>query len=672
MQRSPIYSFIFAASATLAFMLFLSAYILSWSFIKKENDRSKLFLRQVKSSFDSEYRKISEEIYFSSFDSVRIRVSSIAANLHSKHFEISIFDANGACLFFHGSEQKIASGCIDFKGGMLAEVFRDPLALGPTVTYKPADKSYLYIAPVIVGVENIGYMYVSMEDPYAFYRGGVLQFLLSNFTIPMVASFAGFSLFLFVYWEFKLAPYLKASAQFEQKSALAKLAMSTAHDIQAPLEALRSIVGKTPGDISENDYTLLKTIASRIQFIGSTLLAQGPRHPESFSFVSDVVSSIVAEKEVIFERLKPTFIVSVCDTLRASCVDLDPVALGRILSNIIDNAMDALVGVTKPQIRISVFSSSDNLSFVNLSVADNGRGMDPLTLHKVISLGGTYNKLGGNGIGISGARETMASIGGRLEIESIRNVGTTVKLRLPIVARPSWLADTLRISRGKKIVILEDDESFARLLQRRLEDYECIVINDPSLFSLEKFPLASHMYLLDYQFGNSTVSGIDLIKSHCLGANAILVTSHIYEPRIQAEIKNLRATLLPKFLAATAPIQVIEPSAAGPVISSGPLMCLVDDDELVRQVWTIEAKLKGDRLLVFSNLEDFLIAKVPADANIFFDNRFDGVALGADILETLWLAGYRRLTMATGNYEALNASSFKFPIHLQGKGYPSG
>lgn len=96
------------------------------------------------------------------------------------------------------------------------------------------------------------------------------------------------------------------------------------------------------------------------------------------------------------------------------------------LVDILDNAARATEGGGR--IEVSLLSGVDR----GVRVADFGIGMDPDTLASCTERGFTTRlEDGGHGLGLSVCRNILASLGGRLDLESERGRGTVATLRLP-------------------------------------------------------------------------------------------------------------------------------------------------------------------------------------------------------------------------------------------------
>jgi two-component system, cell cycle sensor histidine kinase PleC len=108
----------------------------------------------------------------------------------------------------------------------------------------------------------------------------------------------------------------------------------------------------------------------------------------------------------------------------------DGQALRQIAINLLSNAIK--FSHAGGQVRLSVRLAAGGLE---IAVADNGIGISPEALGHVTEpfkqAHGNAGKFGGTGLGLSISKRLAELHGGRLHIESVHGVGTTVTLRLP-------------------------------------------------------------------------------------------------------------------------------------------------------------------------------------------------------------------------------------------------
>ena len=173
----------------------------------------------------------------------------------------------------------------------------------------------------------------------------------------------------------------------------------------------------------------------------------------------------------------------------------DPVQIAQTLNNLVENAI-AAIGNNQGSITIKVFQESFRgrrlpISFHGermrsgnygcIEVADNGCGMKPDILDKVIDPFFTTNFIG-RGLGLSAAWGIAHAHDGYLFIESEYGRGTTVRMYLPLISpdqirlgQPSTLlrqqADA-PVASTNGLVLCVDDDQIVRVIGRRMLELE--------------------------------------------------------------------------------------------------------------------------------------------------------------------------------------------------------
>jgi signal transduction histidine kinase len=118
---------------------------------------------------------------------------------------------------------------------------------------------------------------------------------------------------------------------------------------------------------------------------------------------------------------------------------IDPLALRRILENLVTNAVDALGGQSG-MVTVSTARASDvgraNGAGIRIVVEDTGSGMTQQELERAFQ--DFYStKPGGTGLGLSIVRRLVTDAGGRLRVETSPGAGSRF-----IVDLPATMADS--------------------------------------------------------------------------------------------------------------------------------------------------------------------------------------------------------------------------------------
>jgi signal transduction histidine kinase len=118
-------------------------------------------------------------------------------------------------------------------------------------------------------------------------------------------------------------------------------------------------------------------------------------------------------------------------------VRCNPLGLQNALLNLVLNAREAMPAGGALTISADVVEGPEAAE-VEIAVSDNGLGMAPATLRRAFEPFFSTKPTGpGRGMGLAGVRSFVEDASGRVHIESVQNVGTSVMLRLPIALWPA-------------------------------------------------------------------------------------------------------------------------------------------------------------------------------------------------------------------------------------------
>jgi signal transduction histidine kinase len=229
-------------------------------------------------------------------------------------------------------------------------------------------------------------------------------------------------------------------AQLERTNRLeawAEMARQVAHEIKNPLtpiqlsaEHLRRVHvdrGEPLGPVLEGcvdsilgQVRLLRQIAAEFSSFASSPTAR-PAFADPVQLVHDVVEPYrtglegrIAIDNAVSEPLPPVWV--------------DRVLVARALANIVENALHAMPGSGRLELRASADAES-----VTITVTDSGVGMDAEALERVFE---PYfsTKATGTGLGLPIARRNIELSGGSIDVVSLKGRGTTVTVKLPVAA----------------------------------------------------------------------------------------------------------------------------------------------------------------------------------------------------------------------------------------------
>lgn len=447
----------------------------------------------------------------------------------------------------------------------------------------------------------------------------------------------------------------------------AVMAAQVAHDIRSPLVALDAALRHTD-QLPEKQRVIVRHAVNRIRDIANNLLEKNRLHagtapaaaaaagvpvagePPSVHLLSSLIDPVITEKRLSFES-KPGINIDFKLTRESYGLfaSIEPVEFRRMLSNLVNNAVEALGDKGAVDVRLAHEDKT-----IVLTVSDDGKGIPPEILVKLGQRGETHGKAGGSGLGLFHARSTAESWGGSLEITSTPGQGTAVIIKLPKAAAPAGFVPALVLPPGKPVVVLDDDTTIHQVWQGRFDsarikehDIEMFHFSEPDKLrawvKTDPAKAKGAVCLFDYELLGFKETGLSLAEELGLCGKVILVTSRCEEPRIIEECARLNIRIIPKGLADFVPITITAPAPA--------LAVLIDDDAMVHMNWETAAEEAGVVLKAFRTPAEFLanMAAFPKDTPIYIDSELEAEIKGEDIAADLKEKGFTNLRLATGH-----------------------
>ncbi|GAB2532367.1 sensor histidine kinase [Spirosoma aerophilum] len=109
--------------------------------------------------------------------------------------------------------------------------------------------------------------------------------------------------------------------------------------------------------------------------------------------------------------------------------------IGRILTNLLINAIQSVPPGRKPEIDLKLYTNTDA---VQIEIHDNGAGI-PEAIRSKVFLPNFSTKRGGSGLGLAIAKRGIEHAGGTIWFESTEEVGTSFFVSLPLAGVPGPL-----------------------------------------------------------------------------------------------------------------------------------------------------------------------------------------------------------------------------------------
>ncbi|HWP09269.1 MAG TPA: ATP-binding protein, partial [Polyangiaceae bacterium] len=205
-----------------------------------------------------------------------------------------------------------------------------------------------------------------------------------------------------------------------------------------------------------------------------------------------------------------------------------PAQIHQVLMNLGTNASHA-IGARPGCIEFSVHARAITAprgtllagSYVELSVIDDGEGMDPATRARAFEpFFTTKTREHGTGLGLSVVHGIVTEHGGGIELESKRDNGTTVRILLPATERPELTPEPeVAVSSDapvtRSFLIVDDEPAIGGVLKRLLgmmgQPAESVTSPQAALALVEEQP--ERFWLVVTDMSMPTMSGIELAEA---------------------------------------------------------------------------------------------------------------------------------------------------------------
>ncbi|MCB0351545.1 MAG: HAMP domain-containing histidine kinase, partial [Bdellovibrionales bacterium] len=218
-----------------------------------------------------------------------------------------------------------------------------------------------------------------------------------------------------------------AAQKVQAEAQMVTLARQVAHDIRSPLSAIQiaaASIEKSPAEAKQ----LIAQSASRIQSIAEDILTKSRNKCDTQTTdINQICKEIAQEKNAVIPNHRKIEILTICEENIRASQSVSDSDLRRVLSNLINNSIDACGEIGEIKIK-----ATKNSSICVIDIIDNGKGIPEELAHNIGCEGFTYGKATGNGLGLFNAKQLVQSWGGTISIHSKEDVGTTVSMQLPL------------------------------------------------------------------------------------------------------------------------------------------------------------------------------------------------------------------------------------------------
>ncbi|MCW5971283.1 MAG: response regulator [Blastocatellales bacterium] len=276
--------------------------------------------------------------------------------------------------------------------------------------------------------------------------------------------------------------------QAQKMDAVGRLAGGIAHDFNNLLTAINGYselaMNRLPaGDPLRSDLQEIRKAGQRAADLTQQLLAFSRKQMMQPRVIA--LNTVVADMERMLRRLIGEDIelsTHLASDLRP--IKADPSQIAQAIVNLALNARDAMPDGGRLTIATANVEFSDESAsrqahvspgrYVMLSISDTGTGMDEATRERIFEPFFTTKEVGkGTGLGLSMVYGIVAQSGGRIEVESAPDRGTTLRIYLPQAVEESTSAKSKAAAeeappQGAETILLVEDEELVRQLTQQI------------------------------------------------------------------------------------------------------------------------------------------------------------------------------------------------------------
>ncbi|MBY0544867.1 MAG: hybrid sensor histidine kinase/response regulator, partial [Gammaproteobacteria bacterium] len=474
-----------------------------------------------------------------------------------------------------------------------------------------------------------------------------------------------------------------------KKAELGELAAQVAHDIRSPLQLLDVLSHDLKKRFSDDKSRTFTDAIRRIHDIATDLLERYRKNKTNETNEMNetneamaiekayplwlVLLKLIDEKRFVLATQHPdiTLTLEPTDDHTLSAI-VEIAEIQRILSNLINNAIEAFLGIEKADKHITLKLSAVD-SKVLIEVTDNGKGISAERVAKFNDAKGIETR-GGHGLGLTHACDTIGSWQGSIEMTSTVGQGTTIKISLPLSSPPLWLQLYVSITSETLVYLVDDDKiTLFRLkdilIKKGIAASQIRAYEDITEFladyQIAKAEAKDIFIFMDQIITTSKKLGIDILIENELVSHAVLITNDIFDNNLQQRLNDNRIRLLPKPLFTELMVEVKSPH------TDEVEYVVLDDLEMVTDFWNLEALSQGIAVRTFNNSKDFMrfIERCDKNVKIYLDNDIRENITGIEISKKLSDMGFTTIYMMTSR-DDINLTKYPWIKDVVTKGGP--
>lgn len=442
--------------------------------------------------------------------------------------------------------------------------------------------------------------------------------------------------------------------EYEKREALLALAAQVAHDMRSPLLAVDKFFHLIEKKLDESERVFGKRAMRRLDDIAWSLLSkyknkEDTSNNKSYIFLYSSLLELISEKRMEYSKYRIEFDINIESEDAFSLVFMNSVQLKRMLSNLINNAVNAIL----PNSGFIGITLERQVANIIILIKDNGKGLSSKKIQEIFTHARSEKEK--TNLGLPHAVNFLDEIKGQLLMSSEEGKGTVVTIILPSCSEPNWCLSEYYAMPNDHILIVDDSQSVHDVWNEAFKKIE------PIDFSYQHFMQAEDVIkffqifnsnkqlviFCDYEFFDSSENGLFVLSQAPKNSIKVLVTSHLYDQKIMKKAIEAGVNLLPKDLLPYFKLykQSFYKNNYGEI-----RLIFIDNEIRNIKSWEFFAKLKKINIATYNDADEFIKGSVQFDKQVpvYIDLNLDRKKTGIEYAKEIRELGFVEIYIATG------------------------
>jgi two-component system cell cycle sensor histidine kinase/response regulator CckA len=304
--------------------------------------------------------------------------------------------------------------------------------------------------------------------------------------------------------------------QAQRLESMGSMAAAVAHDFNNMLTVIMGIADELPMGPARSE---IRRVTGNAATLTNKLLTFG--HGQRASTEIHDLSHFMKEHSMLLQHtLDSRYIVIESYVEDPLLVRIEEGQFEQILVNLVNNAREAMpeggeLEVSLQAVELGPGQSHDKAGdYAVLEVRDSGRGIDKETQAKVFDpFFSTKETQANSGLGLSSCYGIVSQYGGVIEIDSVMDSGTTVRVFLPIAETRDYEPTLELIDNEVSIMVVDDDPGIVRVVRNALQRQGYHVRGFTDVDAALEFFSPNKVSLVISDVVMPGISGADLVRS---------------------------------------------------------------------------------------------------------------------------------------------------------------